>query len=115
MTIKKLFNKKFSLFPFPVASFIASSASLNVEAELFFLFFISLPQLMIMMIIMLTKTMTMTMAMTTKVTMRITIMMMSHVSILLVSLNSTWALLNFFVLATMSVKHWSDDPDDVFL
>ena len=29
-----------------------------------------------------------------------------HPSILLASLNSTWALLNFFVLATMSVKHW---------
>ena len=30
----------------------------------------------------------------------------TYVSILLVSLNSTWALLNFLVLATMSVKHW---------
>ena len=29
----------------------------------------------------------------------------TYVSILLVSLNSTWALLNFLVLATMSVKH----------
>merc|ERR1711990_822708 len=62
--------------PFPVASFIASSASLKVEAELFFLSFISLPQL----------------------------------STLLASLNSTWALLNFFVLATRSVKHWSCLP-----
>ena len=44
-------NISFSPVPFPVASFIASSASANVEAELFFLFFISLPQLMMMKII----------------------------------------------------------------
>ena len=35
----------FSPVPFPVASFIASSASAKVEAALLFLFFISFPQL----------------------------------------------------------------------
>merc|ERR1712012_186611 len=62
--------------PFPVASFIASSASAKVEAALLFLFFISFPQL----------------------------------STLLASLNSTWALLNFFVFATRSAKQVSCLP-----
>merc|ERR1712012_240202 len=62
--------------PFPVASFIASSASAKVEAALVFLFFISFPQL----------------------------------STLLASLNSTWALLNFFVFATRSAKQVSCLP-----